>query len=199
VPYYLCKTIACIRKNKTILRKDLETSFEKLLKQAQPQAEALQVIEQVLNDVWKNRSQQEQVIKNGLNRTISDLEQKNASLAGRVSQATDEAVIAQYEKTIGLNSAEIAKLNAKLAKIKYPQKEFQTALRVVLDFVGSPIKQWESKNYRRQRLLLGMYFENKLTYDPVSGFQTAQLPLILELLQQKNISKTHLVGNSERC
>ena len=192
-PYYLCKTIGCGRKNKTILRKDLESSFIKLLKQVQPQAEALKFIEAVLNDVWKNRSQQEQAMKNGIGRSISDLEQKNAALGVRVSQATNEAVITQYEKTIALNSDEITKLNAKLAKIKYPQTELQTALRVVLNFVGSPIKQWESKNYRRQRLLLGMYFENKLTYDPVFGFQTAQLPLILELSQQKNISKTHLV------
>lgn len=192
-PYYLCKTLECDRKNKTISRKDLENSFAKLLKQVKPQPEVLQFIEQVINDVWKSRSQQQQIIKNGISHTISDLENKNTSLSTRVSQTTNEAVITQYEKTISENSAEIERLNIKSAKIKYPQKEFQTALRVVLNFVENPIKQWESKNYRRQRLLLGMYFENKLTYNLINGFQTVELPLILALSQQKNIDKNNLV------
>ena len=42
-------------------------------------------------------------------------------------------------------------------------------------------------------LLLGMYFENKLVSNEVSGFQTTQLPLILKLSQDKSASKNNLV------
>ncbi len=191
--YYLCKTIGCSRKNKTILREDLETSFEKFLKKVQPQTEALEFIKAVVDDLWKDRSQKQAAIKGGLNRAIGDLELKNATLTARIAKTGNEALIAQYERVVSANLIEIEKLKTKLAKIKYNQNDFQTALAVVINFVAAPIKQWESKNYRRQRLLLGMYFDERLTYDPVLGFQTAQLPLILELSQQKIVDKSHLV------
>lgn len=65
--------------------------------------------------------------------------------------------------------------------------------RLCSSFIGSPIKQWQSKDYRRKRLLLQMYFEQKLIYHPELGFQTTELPLILELSGQKNLSKNNLV------
>ncbi len=193
VPYYLCKTPGCNRKNKSIIKKELEQSFEKLLQKVRPQTEVLKYIEAVLNDIWQSRSEQQLTYKNAISKDISALEHQNNSLTTRVANAANSELIGQYEKVISDNLSEIEKLKTKQAKIKYPQKEFQTALRVVLDFVGSPIKQWQDNNHRRQRLLLQMYFDQKLTYDPVYGFQTAQLPLILELSQDKSVSKNNLV------
>ncbi len=192
-PYYQCKTPGCVRRYKSISKKNLEGSLVELLQRVKPQAEALDYVAAVLNDVWQNRSKQEQVIKNGLSRDISDIENKNVALMTRISQSTNAAMIGEYEKAITQNLADIENIKTKLSKIKYPQRELQTALGVVLNFAGSPLKQWESKDYKLQRLLLGMYFEQKLIYHPESGFQTVKLPLILDLCQSKTTNKNHLV------
>src|SRR6185503_5166921 len=150
--YYKCKKEDCSRKNNTIRSEVLEKEFDKLLRKVRPQPEVLKYIELVLKDAWKNRSQQEQAGRNAINHNITDLETKNAALTTRITKTSSEALIGEYEKTIAANLVEVQKLNDKLAKTKYHQNEFQTALGAVLDFVGSPIKQWESKNYKKQRL-----------------------------------------------
>ena len=38
-----------------------------------------------------------------------------------------------------------------------------------------------------------MYFEQKLVYNRQFGFQTAEIPFILRAIQQKPVSKNHLV------
>jgi len=87
----------------------------------------------------------------------------------------------------------ITKLKDKLNKIKYPPEKFQTAVRVVFDYLKNPIKQWDHPDYQKKRLLLNMYFENKITYNPESGYQAADLPVIIRVLSQKYTSKQHLV------
>jgi site-specific DNA recombinase len=192
-PKYLCKTTNCDKKNKTISRESLEGSFEELLKTVTPQKGALKFIEAVVMDAWKTRMEKEQVTLSLTNQSVELLEGKNSSLMSRIIQSNNDTLVLEYEKAIALNLTEIKKLKEKSTKIKYPQKGFQTALEVVLDFMDCPLKQWQSKDYKRQRLLLSMYFEQKLVYDANLGFQTVELPLILELSSQLMYKKTHLV------
>ncbi len=78
-------------------------------------------------------------------------------------------------------------------KTKYSQDGFQTAVGAVFNYLSDPLKQWQKRGYEGKRLLLGMYFEQKLVYNHEFGFQTAQIPFVLATIQQEHVSKNHLV------
>ncbi len=195
--YYKCKTDGCSSKSKGIKKEVLEKSFEQLLVKVEPRSEILDFVGAILKDEWQQREKQELKIKNKLTNSIKDLEVTNSQLAQRAAHTTSQNMIDQYENLVNKNTEEIKQLQEKLAKIKYTQSDFQTAWGVVRDYVGEPIKQWRNKDYRRKRLLLQMYFEQKLVYQNDCGFQTTELPLVLELSQQKTNSKINLVDKTE--
>lgn len=191
--YYYCKTIGCTNKYKMVLKRDLESNLNTVLKGIKPKDEVLNFCEAVLVDVWKERARKELVLKRSLDKSIRELENENSALSTRIAKTSAESLMAQYEDVIAKNLDKIKSLKEKVNKIKYTLTDFQTALSVVLDFVGHPIKQWETNDFKRKRLLLSTYFSQNLIWDPINGFQTVELPLILELCKLKNTSKNSLV------
>ncbi len=80
-----------------------------------------------------------------------------------------------------------------IGKIKYSVRELQTAKHEVFEYLEKPLTMWEQGDYNKQRLLLGMYFEKKIAYNPEVGFQTSDLPLMLAIAGGQNASKNNLV------
>jgi site-specific DNA recombinase len=191
--YYKCKNESCVRKNKCIAKVKIEGDFEELLSNVKPKKELLDFASKILIDLWKERSDSQQEVREGLDKQISKLDLKNSSLMDRVSQTSDHTLINVYERALAKNAELIEDLEKEKAKIKYPQNGFQTALGVVTEYVGTPIKQWQSQDYRRQRLLLQMYFEDRIVYEPGLGLQTIQLPLILEITSKIPLNKAKMV------
>ncbi len=194
VPYYLCKTAGCPRKNKMIKRDELEGNFIKLLKEVTPNPQILDFTKAILNDLWQSRIENEGRQNVDSEKKIKLLQEQNQVFFDRVVKAKgNETVIAGYEQRIETNNKLIAELEKDSEKTKYSKEEFQTATEVVFDYLKNPVNQWDSGIFSKRRLLLGMYFEQKMTYYPETGFQTNDLPLILEVTSNKNISKNTLV------
>ena len=191
--YYLCKQTGCALNRKTIKAEVMEKEFINLLKKLAPSPEVLKLAQAVLVDLWENQKKNEGQVKAGLGLTIKNLEEKNKTLVERIAKANSESLIFEYEKAIAQNADEIKKLQKDLDKTKYSQDGFQTAVGAVFNYLSDPLKQWQTGKYEGKRLLLSMYFEQKLAYSLESGFQTAQIPFVLGTIRQKNISKTHLV------
>lgn len=192
-PKYLCKTSNCAKKNKGVSKNDLENSLTKLLKEMTPNDTTLDFVKVIIKDVWKDRIKREQREKDVLIIQMRDLENKNSSLMDRIVQTNNESVVHAYETAMTENLALVSNLRTQISTLKYTDSNFQTTLDNVLDFIKSPIKQWENGDCNKKRLLLQMYFDKKLVYDPLNGFQTLELPLILELSKQKMTPKGHLV------
>ena len=108
--------------------------------------------------------------KKGVRAEIANLEE-NRQLVSRIPKTNNPILVAEYEKGITENVGKINKLKDDLNKIKYPPEKFQTAVRVVFDYLKNPLTQWNNPNYQKKRLLLGMYFENKIAFDPEKGFK----------------------------
>ncbi len=194
VPYYLCKTADCPRKNKMIKKDELEQNFVQMLKQVSPSPQVLNLTKAILMDVWQSRAENETKNITDSEKKIQLLQDQNQVFFDRVAKAKgNETIITGYEKRIESNNEQISKLKKESEKIKYSKDEFQTATEIVFDYLKNPVNQWDSGIFSKRRLLLGMYFEKKMTYHPETGFQTNDLPLILELTSNKNISKNTLV------
>ena len=199
VAYYLCKTKDCLRHNKTTPRKNIDDSFIKLLEQVSPDDDLLNYAEAILQDLWKSRSQNEKLYKISIQKKIDELGQKNKGLFKRIekiSSSASEVLINGYEKQIIGNENEIKELDKDSAKIKYSPSELQTATREVFSYIENPLFQWQSGKYLKQRLLLSMYFEKKISYHPELGFQTNELPLILAISKEKTTSKKQFGGDA---
>jgi len=193
--YYLCKQPHCLLRNKTINADIIEADFVKLLKRVTPSPEVLKLAEKVLVDLWESQRKNEGQVKAGILAQLSKLETQNKTLVERIAKATADGLVAEYEKTIAKNVAEIKNLQKELDKTKYSQDGFQTAVGAVFEYLSKPLEQWQTRDYAGKRLLLGMYFEQKVAYNREFGFQTAQIPFVLATIQQEHVSKNHLMEN----
>jgi site-specific DNA recombinase len=191
--YYICKTRSCVRKNKGIPKADIEGNFVKLLKQLCPTDNVLKLSEAILNDLWATRQLKETEVKKGIGAEILTLEEEIRQLVSRIPKTSNTLLITEYEKSVTENAEKISKLKDEMNKIKYPPEMFQTAVRIVFDYLKNPVNQWDNPDYQKKRLLLNMYFENRITYDMETGYQTADLPVIIRVLSQQYTSKQHLV------
>jgi hypothetical protein len=66
-------------------------------------------------------------------------------------------------------------------------------LKEVLSYIKNPLFQWQKPGYEDKRLLLNIFFSEKIVYNREYGFQTHNLPLILALSTQANTPKSNLV------
>jgi site-specific DNA recombinase len=192
-PKYKCKTKLCPFRGKTIAREDVEGSFEQLLEQTIPHKDVLALAEQILLDMWKDRAKRDNEVKVGIQKQIKNLEDKNVSYLLRVSQTKDVQLVDEYEKLVSNNLEKVKELKRELEQNKYSQDGFQTALRVVFEYLENPIVQWKKPEYQSKRLLLNMYFDQKIVYNLNSGFQTAEIPYICRVIRHKQVSKNSLV------
>ena len=191
--YYLCKQKGCPMSNKIYKAGKIEGDFLERLYGNLPSREIINLAEQVIIDLWESKRKNETQIKAGVEAQIKNLEEKNKTLMERITKTSNDGLVVEYERVIANNVAEIKNLQKELNKTKYSQDGFQTAVRVVFDYLANPTEQWESRNYARQRLLLGMLFEEKLVYNRFTGFQTAQIPFMHRIIGTKIRSKIHLV------
>jgi site-specific DNA recombinase len=192
-PYYLCKTIGCPLKNKMTPKTELEDHLVNLLGQSAPQPDILDLVGAVLSDTWQSRQSAQAKLRLDKDRQIAELEAQNKTYFQRIGKTTSDTIVAGYEQQIEDNEKQIANLKQDLRKVKYNQKSFQTTTKVVLDYIKNPVEQWESGKFYKLRLLLGMYFGDKVVYEQKAGFQTPELPLILAISRDKTTTKNDLV------
>ena len=80
-----------------------------------------------------------------------------------------------------------------IENIKKVGTNFETALNVVLDFLGNPYLAWQNGNLVTKKTVLKLLFRNKLPISKEKGFETASLPLILRLFEVSGTSKSRRV------
>lgn len=124
---------------------------------------------------------------------MQNLKEVNTSLISRIAKTTDATLVESYEQTVEENTLKIKELKNKTVFPNIHQENFQTILEEVLEYIKNPLFQWQKPNYEDKRLFLNIFFEQKIKYYRNEGFQTSDLPLILALSTQENVSKNSMV------
>jgi DNA invertase Pin-like site-specific DNA recombinase len=195
-PYYLCKTKDCALHNKTIKKEEIENRFYELLKTITPSVSMLNLIEAVISDCWKTRSAKSKDNAQSIKQQISKIQAQIEATYDRIAQLTASGkteLVIGYEAQISKNNAAIAQISNQIGLQPYNTDELQTAITSIIKFTKKPVTQWETGNLSKQRMLLNMYFQNKMSYNRETGFQTADLPLMLALSQRSETSKSNMV------
>jgi len=192
-PYYHCKQLGCPLKDKVVLKYTLEEEFKALIDDLKPNEDAFSLIKEVLLDIWENRDQVEENNKIIFLQEINKLEGKKKQFIDRISSSSNELLINEYEIELQKILKEKEDLEKQLPKKVYSRENFGTACGIVFNYMIDPVRMWQSKNYQDKRLLLEMYFEEKLIYKLNEGLGTANLACLPKLLCTKETSKNHLV------
>ncbi len=76
---------------------------------------------------------------------------------------------------------------------KYTSEEFGTASKTVFSVLENPVSMWQSDQFQDKRIIVYMFFEEKLAYDRVNGFGTAKLAYPVELIRSFDGNENRLV------
>lgn len=192
-PHYWCKNSGCLNKNRTILKKDIDTDFIKLLNELQPKKEVINLAEAVLNDMWADRQKYEEQRRAGITKDMQGIDIKIKNYLDRITSNSSSVIAKHYELEIEKLDKEKTALEAELNKQRYLDYDFKPACRTVFNFLENPLKNWKDPLYSRKRIFLHMYFERGLAYDKQNGFGTPELPCVIKVITQKHVSKKSLV------
>src|SRR3989338_7883747 len=192
-PYYWCKTKGCPKRYKSTAKKVIEEEFEAILAKIKPSAQVLSLTKAVVAEVWRKKMAEKVGYRKELAREVEKTEKERARFVQLVSRATDQSVVATYEQRIGALVEKELVLKDSLMSLAEHAPNIETALDIVFEFLRNPLKQWEEGNIHTKKLVLKLVFEQNLTHDKNSGFETAILSLPLRVFTLPEAQKGLLV------
>jgi len=191
--HYFCKQWGCPGFGKVVRKEIIEPKFETLISGLTPNKDVINLAKAILMDIWHNRDKVEEGDRSVLMAEIEEIGAKKRQFMERIGKTSSEELIKEYEGEIEKLLVKKKELEKKLPTKIYETENFGTAYDLVMTRIERPIQMWQSENYRDKRLLLEMYFEQKLAYDLKTGFGTADLACLVKLITTKEASKNHLV------
>lgn len=191
--HYFCKQKDCYMFGKVAQRGALEGEFEALIKDLAPNIDVLNFAKGILADIYENRDKVEGSNKALFIQEVEMLEAKKKQFMDRITNTNSDALVREYEKEVESLLKRKEELEDNLPVKIYSQENFGTASELVFNYLENPVAMWQSPNYKDKRLLLEMYFEEKLAYDLKEGFGTATLACLPKLLCIKEPAENHLV------
>jgi len=191
--HYFCKQHECVAYGRTVRKQDIEDQFEDLMQGYTPNSDVMSLIQAVLLDIWEERDKHEESGKRLIDKQLNELETERKSFMDRIAKTTDEGLIGEYEKEIIRIAQEKKRLEENLPTKIYSDETFGTASKIVLSYLAEPVRMWQSENYKDKRLLLEMFFDEKLHYSLSDGLGTASLAPLPKLLSMKEAPKNALV------
>ena len=188
---YTCGNSKCSAKPKNIQKHILEENYISLLKKISPEKEILELTKTISLDVWKksiiNHKETGRVIKKEIKKKELQIENCMES----ISKTSSDIMIEKYEEKVKKIDKEIKTLKNKQDSIK--EKNFEEALSVVLDFIGTPHKYWQMGNIQAKNLIHSLVFEENPSFDLQNGFGTPRTSIVFQLKKTFQNEKSPLV------
>lgn len=190
-PYYHCKTKECELKGKSVKRKEMEDSFEKILKSINPKESVLALTKEILLDVWNKRMTEIDNIKKNHEKELNEVRAKIRNFLDKLSKTENENVIKTYEKEIEKLTNEEQQLENQAQLMRGTKLEFGTALDTTFNFIKNPYIYWMKDDLKSKQLVLKLVFDDRIIYDRQNGFGTAKLSLPLRVFELNALSNSN--------
>lgn len=189
---YACVKPGCPYRYKVIRKDKIEPEFEALLVEKKPRSEVLDLVTDVLKDVWTQRKTFKSVIVEKNKDRLKEIDEMISNTGARISKASSEDLVIYYEGELKKLLTEKKDLGTKDFG-KYTDEEFGTATDIVFTALKKPLDMWKSDKKEDKRTIFNMYFAKKLPYDIKQGFGTVTFDPTIGLIQASYGIKTHLV------
>ncbi len=112
-PYYLCDTLKCASKRKSVARAKIEDGAEAILRALQPSRDTVDIVRDIVTDLRELYVRNAQEARNSQEKRLSSIEKQIQGLLDRIVDASSDSVVKAYE-------TRIEKLERE--KLKIPEK-----------------------------------------------------------------------------
>ena len=193
-PYYLCSNRQCDEYGKSIKREVMEAEFLEIVKTLKPSPKTFYLALDMFEKLWQDRQEEAQGQAKAIKQQITMIDRKVNQFLDRVLEADNPILLDTYETKIRDLQEEKVSLSEKAQMCGRPLASFEETFRTAIDFLGNPLKLWESECIEQRRMLLRMAFVDKITYDRHSGFRTAAFSQPFSLLADLSKGKYEMGG-----
>ena len=180
--YYECHNKECVSHRKSIRKADIEKDFEMLLATATPTRKLFEFVHTMLKDLWEKHGERLAEQRKSLTHKIREVDAKIETLVDRTLETSSQTLIERYEARLRDLELEKAALVEQSTLPAEPQDTFKRTFRTAMDFLGNPLKLWNSSRFEDKRAVLKLTFADQLAYKRNEGFRTANFSLPFKLL-----------------
>jgi site-specific DNA recombinase len=185
--YYHCRTKGC---SLNIRKEDLEVRFHGYLKSIQPRQNILDLFEQIILDVWKNRHaiqiQEERRLEKELKASEGKLDRIDELM---IQGVFDEETYKRKSEGI---KAEMLTTQIDLNDAKTEINDIEECLLYCKHFLSNLANLWEASGHNLKQRFQILVFPEKIYYEDKT-FRTTATALIFKHLRTKNRLESYLV------
>ena len=183
-PYYLCHNKVCQNYGKCLRKIDVETRFDKLLKETTLKPKTEKLVEIAFDRIWKEEIEDHEKINETHALDKKALEKKVRDLTTLVVEAKTQVLRTIYETELENVAEELEQSKGVPAKKTDPQISYRTALNTATRFLKSPYFVWKELSVEEQHRLYYFLFEEKLRYNHLTGYRTDKTPQAVRLFEE---------------
>ena len=174
-PYYLCPTKGCASYRKSIRREEIEGAFEDVLQRLEPSESMFALVRAMFRDAWDMRLAQATHAAGAMKATVQNVEKQIDQLLDRIVEASNDSVVAAYEKRIAKLEREKLLAEENLAKTGKPRHTFEESFELAMRFLSSPWSIWRNSDLTMKKAVLRLAFAAPLPYCRNLGLRTPDL------------------------
>ncbi len=174
-PYYLCPTKGCSSYRKSIKREELEGAFEGVLQSLEPSENMFALVRAMFRDAWDMRLQQAAQATKAMKENVRAVEKQIDQLLDRIVDASNDSVVAAYEKRIAKLEREKLLALEKMAQAGKPMHTFEESFEHAMRFLASPWNIWANADLVMKKTVLRLAFSEPLPYCRNEGLRTPNL------------------------
>ncbi len=169
-PYYFCRCKTCSMYGKMIGRQKIETEFEAVLGDLQPNTQTSALFRAMFKNCWEMFRQDAAASLKAVKTEMLEVEKQISKLVDRIVEANSPRVVTAIEKRIDELETRQLVLREKVAQNGEPLTPFEKMFELSMRFLANPQKIWASWRFDLQRIVLRLAFSDYLSYSKEEGF-----------------------------
>ncbi len=188
-PYYRCRVSGC--KAKFLKRDRVHEQFREVLAHLRPTEEMIQLMEESVVAVWREKWQDSCHEKARLSRQITELEQKRDAVVDKF--ITGKLPEDLYQRHLAKVDDEIVKVSQQREEHVLSEQQIRELLEYSRRFITSPLNTWEREPLDRKRLLQRFVFPTGLRPEKDGTILNLELSPLLKLIDGSVSSESNMV------
>jgi len=171
--HYTCNNKDCISIPKNITAALVEDQYVEFLRSIRTEQDVLPLIKEIATRLWQDRVAYLTRNQDAIDEEIKAINNEINEYVVQIPKAKTDIVRDLYESRIEELAAKIKILGKGPENKKIP--DFEEALQLMLNFIGTPAESWKKANLEQKILLHKLIFTENPTYSLKTGFGTPNL------------------------
>jgi site-specific DNA recombinase len=181
--YYFCQNYTCNSYRKSLKKVDVESGFEKILKENSLNSGLREVINALFEEEWRDEIstlKQEEYVGNKL---MVSLQNKVEALTNMVISAKSESLRKVYESQLEKAVDELEGFDSESVSRSDLNIPYRNALSKAMRLVESPYEIWSQVDVLEKQRLFYFLFKTKIPYSHNDGYRNDKITCAVRLFE----------------